>query len=140
GLLAWSAGMAALAAIFVALTKTIVEVLLSLPALLPYLSIFIHQQLYPAVLGYTYFDVAQLLFAALAITYVARWSAEDTDGRLELMLSQPISRAAVVIERMGTLIVCSLVIVAVSGATLSFASHRQGIDLSAWRVVAASLM
>ena len=140
GLLAWSAGMAALAAIFVALTKTIVEVLLSLPALLPYLSIFIHQQLYPAVLGYTYFDVAELMFAALAITYVARWSAEDTDGRLEVVLSEPISRAGVVLERMAVLVVAGLVIAAVSGLTLFYASHQAGIDLSSQRVIAASAM
>src|SRR5207237_508218 len=111
GLLAWCAGMAVLAAVFVALTRTIVQVLLSIPTLLPYLSIFVHQQLYPAVLGYTWFNVAQLLFAALAITYVARWSAEDTDGRLETLLSQPQSRAAIVLERM-TVLAASAVLIA----------------------------
>lgn len=140
GLLAWAAGMAVVAAVFVALTRTIVQVLLSIPTLGGYLSIFVHQQLYPAVLGYTYFDVAELLFAAFAIVQVARWSAEDTEGRLELILSEPISRAAVVLERMAVLVAGALAIAAVSGATLFYASHYQGIDLNGQRVAAASLM
>ena len=140
GLLAWCGGMAVLAAVFVALTRTIVQVLLSIPTLLPYLSIFVHQQLYPAVLGYTWFNVAQLLFAALAITYVARWSAEDTDGRLEILLSQPQSRAAIVLERMTVLAASAVLIAAASGAVLYYASHQQGIDLNTQRLTAASLM
>ncbi len=140
GLLAWSAGMAAVAFMFVLLTRTIVNVLLSVPSLLPYLSIFVRQQIYPAVLGYTWLNVAQLLFAALAITHVARWSAEDVDGRLEMTLSQPSSRSAVVVERMAILTVIALVVSAISGAALFVNSHAQGIDLNAERLVAASLM
>ncbi|TMD29178.1 MAG: hypothetical protein E6I92_01420 [Chloroflexi bacterium] len=126
GVLAWSAGVAALAVLFVSLTRTIVNVLLNIPALLPYLSIFVHQQLYPAVLGYTWLNVAQLLFAGLAITHVARWSAEDSDGRLEMALSAPYSRAAVVVERMAVLVAVALVVAAVSGLTLYYASHANG--------------
>ena len=140
GLLAWAAGMAVMALSFVALTKTIVQVLLSIPSLLPYLSIFVHQQLYPAVLGYTWFNVAELMFAAFAITYVARWSAEDSDGRLEIFLSQPLSRAGIVLERMAVLAAGAVLIAAVSGAVLFYASHQQGIDLNAQRLTAASLM
>src|SRR5207253_3718265 len=140
GLLAWTAGMGVMALSFVALTKTIVQVLLSIPALLPYLSIFVHQQLYPAVLGYTWFNVAELMFAAFAITYVGRWSAEDSDGRLEIFLSQPLSRAGIVLERMAVLAAGAVLIAAVSGAVLFYASHQQGIDLNAQRLTAATLM
>ncbi len=140
GLVVWGLGLAALAVVFVSLTRTLVQVLLSIPALVPYLSIFVRQQLYPAVLGYTWFNVAQLLFAAFAISQVARWSAEDTDGRLEMTLSEPVSRAGIVVERMVTLTGGALVIAAVSGGTLYYASHSQGIDLNASRLVAASLM
>ena len=131
GLLAWCAGMAVLAAVFVALTRTIVQVLLSIPTLLPYLSIFVHQQLYPAVLGYTWFNVAQLLFAALAITYVARWSAEDTDGRLEILLSQPQSRAAIVLERMTVLAASAVLIAAASGRRASSSAGTNARDKGA---------
>jgi ABC-2 type transport system permease protein len=139
-LLVWAAGMALLAVVFVSLTRTIVQVLLAIPTLLPYLSIFVHQQLYPAVLGYTWFNVAQLLFAGLAITHVARWAAEDVDGRLEMTLSEPISRAAVVVERMAILITIAGVVAGTGGATLYVFSHSQGIDLNLSRLVAATLM
>ncbi len=140
GLLGWCIAMAVLAWVFVALTKTIVQVLLSIPALNPYLSIFVHQQLYPAVLGYTWFDVAQLMFAAFAITYVARWSAEDGDGRLEMFLSTPQSRAAIVLERIAVLVAASLLVAAVSGLVLFNASHAAGIDLNQRRLVEACLL
>jgi ABC-2 type transport system permease protein len=67
-------------------------------------------------------------------------SAEDADGRLEMTLSQPYSRAAVVVERMAILTVIALVVSAISGAVLFVHSHAQGIDLNAARLVAASLM
>ncbi len=140
GLLAWSVGMAVMAAVFVSLTRTIVQVLLSIPTLLPYLSIFVHQRLYPAVLGYTWFNVAQLMLAAFAITYVARWSAEDTDGRLEIFLSTPQSRAGIVVERMAVLAAGAVLIAGVSGIVLFYVSHAQGIDLNGQRLAAASLM
>lgn len=140
GIVVWSLGLALLATLLASLTKSIVQVLLSVPALVPYLSIFVRQQLYPSVLGYTWFNVAQLLFAAFAITQVARWSAEDTDGRLEMLLGAPFSRAAIVVERMAILTAGALVIAAISGAALYYESHAQGIDLNAQRLIAASLM
>lgn len=140
GVAAWATGMAVLAAVLVSLTKTIVQVLLSIPTLLPYLTIFVSRQVYPAVLGFTWFNIAQLLFAGLAITYVARWSAEDTDGRLGATLSQPVSRAAVVLERMAVLAAGATVIALVAGITLYVASHAQGIDLDRGRLFGACLM
>lgn len=140
GLVLWTAGTAALAVLFVSLTRSIVQVLLSVPTLVPYLSFLIRQQVYPAALGYIWFTFAQLLFAAFAIVQVARWSGEDTDGRLEMILSEPISRAAIVVERLAVLIAGGLLMAGVSGATLYYASHANGIDLNGSRLVAASLM
>ncbi len=140
GLAVWSAGMAALAVLLVALTRSIVQVLLSVQSLVPLLGIFVKQQIYPSALGFIWFTTAELLFAAFAIVQVARWSAEDTDGRLEMVLSQPVSRAAVVVERMTVLIAGALIIAGVSGVTLYYASHANGIDLNGQRTVAASLM
>ena len=39
---------------------------------------------------------------------MARWSAEDTDGRLEAVLSNPISRRGVLIERAAGLMIGAL--------------------------------
>jgi ABC-2 type transport system permease protein len=133
-LFAWSVGSAALAFILVALTKTIVQPLLSIKAL-PYFESF-----YATFLGFTWFNIAQLLFAAFAITQVARWSAEDNDGRLELILSQPRSRTGVVLERMAVLAVGALVIAGVSGEAVFYESHQLGIEVNGSRLAAASLM
>jgi ABC-2 type transport system permease protein len=140
GLVAWSAGLAALAYVYVSLTKTIVEPLLSIRALAPYFESFVHGNVYPAFLGFTWFNVTQLLVAAIAITHVARWAAEDTDGRLEMILSQPHSRVAVVVERLVVLALSVLVIVAVSGEVVFIAAHRQDIHLNGSRLAAATLM
>jgi ABC-2 type transport system permease protein len=139
-LVAWSIGLAALAFIFVSLTKTIVQPLLSIRALLPYFATFVQGNVYPSFLGYIWFNVAQLLFAAFAITQVARWSAEDGDGRLELILSQPISRVGVVVERMLVLALGALFIAAISGEAVFYASRSNGIELNGSRLAAASLM
>lgn len=140
GLLLWSAGMAAIAVLLASLTRSIVQVLLSIPTLLPYLGAFVRQEVYPSVLGFTWFTFAELLFAAFAIVQVARWAAEDVDGRLEMVLSKPISRAAVVVERMAILSVGALIIAGASGVALYYASHSNGIDLDAKRLAGASLM
>jgi ABC-2 type transport system permease protein len=140
GLVAWSAGLAALAVVLVGLTRTIVDPLLSVRAFSPFFESFVRGNVYPSFIGFVWFNTAQLLFAAFAITQVARWSAEDTDGRLESILSQPQSRIGVVVERMAVLAVGALVIAGVSGEAVFYESHRQGIDLNGSRLAAASLM
>lgn len=140
GLVAWAAGVAILAVLFVSLTRTIVHVLLSLPGLAVYLSAYVRDRVYPAVLGVTWFTFAELLFAGLAIAYVARWAAEDVDGRLEISLAQPVSRAAVVVERLAVLVAVAALVAACSAVALGVASHAEGIDLDAARVAAASLL
>jgi ABC-2 type transport system permease protein len=140
GLLFWSVGLAGLGVILVSLAKTVVDPLLSVRAFSPYFESFVRGNVYPSFLGFVWFNLAQLLFAAFAITQVARWSAEDADGRLELILSQPQSRVGVVIERMAVLAMAALVIAAVSGEAVFYASHRQGIELNGQRLLGASLM
>jgi ABC-2 type transport system permease protein len=140
GLAAWTAGMAALAALFVVLTKTIVGPLLAIPMLKLYFSLFVHGALYPSFLGYVWFGFAQLLLTGFAITQVARWSVEDADGRLEVILSTPISRRRVVIERALVVTVGALVIATVSGLAVGVQSHNQSIDLDAGSLAGATLL
>ena len=140
GLAAWAAGLAALGAIFVSLTRSIIQPLLSIPALTHYFGGFVHGPVYTSFLGYFWLGVAELLFAAFAIAQVARWSAEDADGRLELILSNPQSRAAVVVERAIVLGLGAALIAAVSGAAVAVASHYQAMDVSGERLAEASLL
>jgi ABC-2 type transport system permease protein len=139
-ILVWTVGLAALGATFVVLTKAIVDPLLTIPGLARYFSAFIHGDVYPSFLGFIWLSFTQLLMAGFAITQVARWSAQDSDGRLELMLSNPLSRAGVVIERVVVLAVAALVIAAVSGVAVWTEAHYQSIDLDRGRLAAAALL
>ncbi len=140
GLLVWSIGMAVLGVISVGLTKSVIQPMLSIPALASYFGSFLHGGIYTSFLGFLWLSLAQLLFAAFAITQVARWSAEDGDGRLELILANPLPRAAVVVERALVLLVGAALLAAVSGLAVSYASHYQAIDLDGTRLAAASIL
>ncbi len=136
----WCVGMSVLGIVFVVLTKTIVEPLLAIPALKPYFDAFLHGAVYPSFLGFVWLSVAQLLMAGFAIAHVGRWAAEDTNGRLELILSNPISRGRVIIERAVVLTIEALVIAGTSGVAVGFESHYQGIDLDRPHLLAATLL
>lgn len=140
GLAVWTVGVALLGVLMVILTKSIVEPLLGLAQLRPYFNLFITGDIYPSFLSFIWFGFAQLLIAGYAIAQVARWSAEDSDGRLEGVLSNPISRRSVLIERAAVLMIGALVIAAVSGVAVGIESHVQSIDLDQGRLIAASLL
>jgi ABC-2 type transport system permease protein len=140
GLLVWAAGVALLGVLMVILTKSVVEPLLGLTQLRPYLNLLITGGVYPSFLSFIWFGFAQLLIAGYAIAQVARWSAEDTDGRLEAVLSNPMSRRGVVIERATLALIGAFVIAAVSGVAVGIESHVQAIDLDQGRLIAASLL
>ena len=139
-LLIWAAGLAALSGVFVVLTKTVVQPLLSIPALAAYFAFFLKGDVYTSFLGFIWFGFAQLLMAGFAITHVARWTAEDADGRLDLVLSSPVSRTRVVVERAIALTLGALVIAAVSGIAVGVEAHYQGIEPDRNRLAEATLL
>ncbi len=139
-LLIWTAGLSSLGALFVVLTKSVVQPLLTIPALTRYFSAFLTGDVYASFLGYIWFGFAQLLMAGFAITQVARWSAEDSDGRLELILSNPISRARIVVERAIVLMIGALIIGVVSAVAVGIEAHYQSIELDRTRLIEASLL
>jgi ABC-2 type transport system permease protein len=140
GLTMWTAGVSVQAALFVVLTKTIVQPLLAIPGLATYFASFIHGAVYPSFLSFIWFGFAQLLLAGFAIAQVARWSAEDTDGRLELILGNPVSRTQVLLERAAVLALGALIIAGVSGVAVGIESHYRSIDLDPRRLAEASLL
>jgi ABC-2 type transport system permease protein len=140
GLTMWAAALASVAAVFVSLTKTVIQPLLSIPALTHFFGGFGGGQLYTSFLGYFWLSIAQLLFAGFAIVQVARWSAEDSDGRLELMLSTPTARAAIVVERALVLTLGALAVSAISEVAVLIAAHYQAMDVSTQKVTEASLL
>ena len=140
GLAMWAAGLAAAAAIFVSLTKTVVQPLLSIPALTHLFGGFVSGQFYTSFLGYFWLSFAQLLFAGFAIAQVARWSAEDGDGRLELVLSAPHSRASVVVERAITLAIAAALVAAVSGIVAAATAHYESMNVNAERLAEGTML
>jgi ABC-2 type transport system permease protein len=140
GLVTWAAGLAAVGVLFVYLTKTVIQPMLSIPTLSQFFGGFVGGQLYTTFLGYLWLTFAQLLFAAFAITQVARWSAEDSDGRLELILSTPRSRASVVVERAIALTVGAALVAAVSGVAVAVAAHYQAMEVSRERLAEGTLL
>ena len=140
GLAAWTVGVAALGVVFVLMTKSVVDPLLSIPALARFFGTFVHGAIFSSFLGYFWFSTAELLFAAYSIVQVARWSADDVEGRLGSMLAQPLSRAAVVIERAAVLTAGAAAIVLVAAAAVEYASRTQGIDLDGGRLIESSLL
>lgn len=140
GLAMWAAGLAAAAATFVSLTKTVVQPLLSIPTLTHLFGGFVSGQFYTSFLGYFWLSFAQLLFAGFAIAQVARWSAEDGDGRLELVLSAPHSRASVVVERAITLAIAAALVAAASGVAAAVAAHYESMNVSAERLAEGTML
>jgi ABC-2 type transport system permease protein len=140
GLAMWAAGLAAVGAVFVALTKTVIQPLLSIPVLTHFLGGFGGGQLYTPFLGYFWLSFAELLFAGFAITQVARWAAEDTEGRLELILSTPQSRAAIVVERAFALAAGATLVAAVSGVAVALVTHYQGMNVSGDRLAEGTVL
>lgn len=136
----WSVGFAVLGAIFVELTRQMVGPLLSLPGLQAYFSEVLRGDIYPSFLGFVWFDFAQLLVAGFAVTQVARWSAEDADGRLEMALAGPVSRTSVVLERAAVFTLATLIVVAIAGAAVAVESQRASIGLNTGRLAAATLL
>jgi ABC-2 type transport system permease protein len=113
---------------------------MSIPALTQFFGGFVQGRLYSSFLGFFWLSTAELLFAAFAIAQVARWSAEDSDGRLEIILSEPQARAVVVVERAIVLAFGAAIIAAVSGVVVAIASHNQGMDVSIERLAEGSLL
>lgn len=84
--------------------------------------------------------LAATLLAAFAITQVARWAAEDADGRLEMLLSVPFPRWRVVAERALSLTLATALVIAGGIAGLALALRSHGFQLPAGRVAEASLL
>jgi len=84
--------------------------------------------------------IAALLLAAYAITQVARWAAEDAEGRLEMTLSAPVPRWRVVVERAAALAAGSAVVIAAAGGATTITVSSQGIQLDGGRLVLAAIL
>jgi len=135
----WTIGLAALAAFLVSLTRTMVDALLQIPSMRVYF-----ERLGPA--GYDTFiaviwgSTAMLLVSLFAIFQVNTWVADDSEGRLEAALAQPVSRTRVMVDRLGSLLVASALILAGSSVAVWLAASGAGVTLTGDRFVLGSAL
>jgi ABC-2 type transport system permease protein len=80
-----------------------------------------------------------LMLMAFAVTQANRWSADEEDGRLELVLSTPQPRLWVLLGRFAALTTSTIIIAVLTLAATAVASAATGLALDPGNVAAATL-
>ena len=80
-----------------------------------------------------------LLLMAFAVTQANRWSADEEDGRLELVLSTPQPRLRVLLGRFAALTTATVIIAVLTLAATAVASVATGLQLDGGNLAAATL-
>ena len=140
GLLAWSVGTAMTAAFMAGLAPQMAPLIRGPGAFRAYLTVIGHGDPAVALAGYFWFAFFELLLAVFAITQVARWSADDREGRLEMVLTAPVSRARVVLERALALAGAAGIVIAISSLAFYASARASSIDVRVGDVVVAGLV
>jgi ABC-2 type transport system permease protein len=125
----WTAVIGTLSAFVGSMAKSGVDFIEDLPRFEGYRSLLGIDNPYEAMLGVSGFSLMQLILAAFAITTVARWASDDTNGRLEMTLSAPVRRWRVVAERALMLTFVSLFFIFVSVAAMVSSITSQGVHV-----------
>ena len=139
GLTAWAVGTALLAWYFVSISRTVVDLVSGPSGFRTYLTLAGRGDPYVALGGFFWFGTFQLLLAIYAITRVARWSSDDNEGRLEMVLSAPVARWRVVAERAAAFLIGTAVIIAISSVAFYLAAVSANIGLHVGDLAVASL-
>ncbi len=85
------------------------------------------------------FVLLPLFLMAFAVTQVARWSSDEEDGRLELVLATPQSRLTVLLARFAALTTATTVIALITLLVSALAVLATGVSLDPGNLAAASL-
>jgi ABC-2 type transport system permease protein len=136
---AWALGLAVLAAFLTSITKTMVDALGSSDV--PVLRAYFERagiSAYSDFVGVIWFSTLLLLISLFVVAQVSGWAADDGEGRLETILSAPVSRARIVVERIAAAVVACAVLVTVSSVAVYQIATSTGISLPGGRFVAAS--
>jgi polyether ionophore transport system permease protein len=80
-----------------------------------------------------------LLLMAFAVTQANRWSADEEDGRLELVLSTPQPRLQVLLGRFAALTTATVIMGVLTLAVTALASAATGLKLDGGNLAAATL-
>jgi ABC-2 type transport system permease protein len=135
----WALGLAVLAGFLTSLTKTMVDAFGNSD--IPMLRAYFERagiNAYADFVGVIWFSTLLLLISLFVAVQVNGWAADDAEGRLEMILSAPVSRARVVVERIAAVVLASAVLVAASSLAVYVAASSTGISLPGGRFVFAS--
>jgi len=80
-----------------------------------------------------------LFLMAFAVTQVNRWSADEQDGRLDLVLAAPQRRLGVLLGRFAALATATVVIAVITLLVSAVAAAASGLRLDAGNLAAATL-
>lgn len=140
GLLVWVVSTMLLGALMVSVTKSVAQAFTADPAMAALFQRVASGPLDAGLLGFMWFGIALLLLASYSVVQVSRWSAQDQEGRVEMLLSAPVSRTRVVIERALEFAAASLLIVTGGYLGLVAALPGSGLNLDAGHVFTASAL
>ena len=141
GVAAWSLGLLLLCAFMASLVTPLIDAVRGVPGFSGWLELFQHgSNANQAVFGAVVFPMLQLLLAIYAVTVVARWSSDDSEGRLELLLATPIERWMVVVRRAGTLVMAMALIITASILGGGVVASAQGLGVSTGGMIEAGVM
>ena len=85
------------------------------------------------------FVILPVLLMAFAVTQVNRWSSDEEEGRLELVLAAPHPRTRVLLARYGSLATATIVIGLVTLGVTALAAAVTGLTLNSTDLIAATL-
>ncbi len=140
GLSVWVVSTFLLAAVMVSVTRSLANALFTDPHIVAMFQAVFHGSKDAALLGFVWFGFALLILAGYAVVQVSRWTAQDQEGRVEMLLSAPVSRSRLVLERAVEFAVASLLIVGGGYLGLVAEIPKSGMSLDATRVFTASAL
>ncbi|HEY7349638.1 MAG TPA: ABC transporter permease subunit [Ktedonobacterales bacterium] len=85
------------------------------------------------------FSLLPLLLMAFAVTQATRWTADEEDGRQELVLATPQPRLNVLLARFGALTTATVLMGVLTLAITALASAASGLALDGGNLAAATL-
>ena len=137
----WLVGLTALSAFLASIIKTVIDTLTSSST--PFMRAYFERAglvAYDSFVGAIWLSTLMLILAAYAIVQVQSWSADDAEGRLATILSAPVSRSRVVLERLVALLVAVGLICAAAGLAVYWVVTSQSIPLDASRLALATAL
>ena len=92
-----------------------------------------------AILLGAMFELMPVLLMAFAVTQVNRWSTDEDEGRLEMILATPHSRATVLLGRFAALATATVIVGVVTLISAMLSSAIGGVALDSTNLVQAAL-